>query len=125
MSTPSPPYFSVIIVGAGPTGLTMGNLLGMYDIDALILEHNAGLSECPKAISLDDEGLRICQAIRLSQHSTNPNLKPRYFTASNVSHVSVYSFSILSKHLNRAIQVLSSPFVLLEAFSKHSNARTC
>ncbi len=66
MSTPSPPYFSVIIVGAGPTGLTMGNLLGMYDIDALILEHNAGLSECPKAISLDDEGLRICQAMGLS-----------------------------------------------------------
>ncbi len=65
MSTPSPPYFSVIIVGAGPTGLTMGNLLGMYGIDALILERNAALSDCPKAISLDDEGLRICQSMGL------------------------------------------------------------
>jgi 3-(3-hydroxy-phenyl)propionate hydroxylase len=66
MSTPTPPYFSIIIVGAGPTGLTMGNLLGMFGIDVLILERNAGLSDYPKAISLDDEGLRICQAIGLS-----------------------------------------------------------
>jgi 3-(3-hydroxy-phenyl)propionate hydroxylase len=65
MSATSPPYFSIIIVGAGPTGLAMGNLLGMYGIDALILERNAGLSDCPKAISLDDEGLRICQSMGL------------------------------------------------------------
>jgi 3-(3-hydroxy-phenyl)propionate hydroxylase len=65
MSDPLP-YFSVIIVGAGPTGLTMGNLLGMYGIDALILERNPGLSDLPRAISLDDEGLRVCQAMGLS-----------------------------------------------------------
>jgi len=59
------PYFSVIIVGAGPTGLAAGNLLGMMGIDTLILERNAGLSEYPKAISIDDEGLRICQAMGL------------------------------------------------------------
>ena len=51
---------SVIIVGAGPTGLTAGNLLGMAGIDTLIIESNASLSDYPKAISLDDEGLRIC-----------------------------------------------------------------
>ena len=57
---------SVVIVGAGPTGLTAGNLLGMAGIDTLILERNASLSDYPKAISIDDEGLRICQAIGLS-----------------------------------------------------------
>jgi 3-(3-hydroxy-phenyl)propionate hydroxylase len=41
----------------------MGNLLGMFGIDVLILERNAGLSDLPRAISLDDEGLRICQAM--------------------------------------------------------------
>jgi 3-(3-hydroxy-phenyl)propionate hydroxylase len=65
MNTPSPPYFSIIIVGAGPTGLAMGNLLGLYGIDSLILERNAGLSDYPKAISIDDEGLRVCQAMGL------------------------------------------------------------
>lgn len=56
----------VIIVGAGPTGLTAGNLLGMAGIDTLIIESNTSLSDYPKAISLDDEGLRICQAMGLS-----------------------------------------------------------
>ena len=32
------PYFSIIIVGAGPTGLAMGNLLGIYGLDALLIE---------------------------------------------------------------------------------------
>ena len=64
-TTPSLPYASVIIVGAGPTGLAAGNLLGMMGIDTLILERNAGLSDYPKAISIDDEGLRICQAMGL------------------------------------------------------------
>lgn len=59
------PYFSVIVVGAGPTGLAAGNLLGMMGIDTLILERSAGLSEYPKAISIDDEGLRIFQAMGL------------------------------------------------------------
>jgi len=64
-------YVSIVIVGAGPTGLTMGNLLGMLGIDTLILERNAGPSDCPKAIALDDEILRICQAMDL----LNPVLK--------------------------------------------------
>ena len=58
-------YASVIIAGAGPTGLALGNLLGMAGIDTLILERNAGLSDFPKAIALDDEGLRVCQAMGL------------------------------------------------------------
>ena len=66
MNAPSPPYFSIVIVGAGPTGLTMGNLPGMFGIDVLILEHNAGSCDLPRAISLDDEDLRICQAMGLS-----------------------------------------------------------
>lgn len=59
------PFFSVIIVGAGPTGLAMGNLLGMYGIDALLLEEHTGLSESQKAIAIDDEGLRVFQAMGL------------------------------------------------------------
>src|SRR5690348_15374400 len=58
---------SVVIVGAGPTGLAAGNLLGLAGVDTLILEQNAILSDCPKAISIDDEGLRICQAMGLGK----------------------------------------------------------
>lgn len=64
----SRPRFSVVIVGAGPTGLALGNLLGAYGLDALLVERNAGLSMDPRAISLDDEGLRVCQALGLLEH---------------------------------------------------------
>ncbi len=56
---------SVVIVGAGPTGLAAANLLGQAGIDTLVLERNFGLSTFPKAIALDDEGLRICQSLGL------------------------------------------------------------
>lgn len=75
------PYFSIIIVGAGPTGLAMGNLLGTYGLDALIIERNATLSTFPKAISLDDEGLRVCQALGLAdavQGNLLANLEAHY-----------------------------------------------
>ena len=58
-------YVPIIIVGAGPIGLTLGNLLGGAGIETLILERNADLSTFPKAISIDDEGLRICQSLGL------------------------------------------------------------
>jgi 3-(3-hydroxy-phenyl)propionate hydroxylase len=61
----------VVIVGAGPTGLAAGNLLGVAGIPTLIIERNAGLSNIPKAIALDDEGLRICQAMGLSTAISN------------------------------------------------------
>ena len=58
---------SVVIVGAGPTGLAAANLLGMAGIQTLVLERNGGLSDCPKAITIDDEGLRVCQAMGLGE----------------------------------------------------------
>ncbi|MDQ2713711.1 MAG: bifunctional 3-(3-hydroxy-phenyl)propionate/3-hydroxycinnamic acid hydroxylase [Chloroflexota bacterium] len=58
---------AVIVVGAGPTGLTVSNLLGLAGIDTLLIERNAGLSAWPKAISIDDEGLRTCQALGLGR----------------------------------------------------------
>ena len=56
----------VIIVGAGPTGLMAANLLGQAGIDTLVIERHAGLSEEARAITIDDEGLRICQTIGLA-----------------------------------------------------------
>ncbi len=61
----SVPTGFVVIVGAGPTGLAAANLLGMAGIQTLVLERNADISDCPKAISIDDEGLRICQSMGL------------------------------------------------------------
>src|SRR5215472_2077549 len=58
-------FVPVVIIGAGPTGLTAANLLGQYGIEALLVERNDALSDLPRAITIDDEGLRICQALGL------------------------------------------------------------
>lgn len=57
---------AVVIVGAGPTGLAAANLLGQAGIETLLIERNADLCSYPRAISIDDEGLRICQAMGLA-----------------------------------------------------------
>ena len=51
----------VLIVGAGPVGLTAALLLAARGVDVLVVERRAKASDEPKAISLDDESLRTYQ----------------------------------------------------------------
>ena len=61
-----PGHTPVLIVGAGPTGLLAANLLGTYGVETLVVEQSAATSDLPKAILLDDEGLRALQAVGLA-----------------------------------------------------------
>jgi 3-(3-hydroxy-phenyl)propionate hydroxylase len=58
-------HYSVVIVGAGPTGLTLANLLGAQGIDVLLLERKSTTVDEPRAVSIDDESLRTMQAAGL------------------------------------------------------------
>ncbi|MBF6454567.1 bifunctional 3-(3-hydroxy-phenyl)propionate/3-hydroxycinnamic acid hydroxylase [Nocardia cyriacigeorgica] len=51
----------VVIVGLGPTGLTLANLLGRHGIDALVLEREPEYYGLARAVYTDDECLRIFQ----------------------------------------------------------------
>lgn len=51
----------VLVVGAGPTGLAVANLLAARGVRVLVVERNATTSDEAKAISLDDESLRSLQ----------------------------------------------------------------
>lgn len=55
----------VLIVGAGPTGLLLANLLGTMGVSTLIVEKNATTVLEPRAVSIDDESLRALQAASL------------------------------------------------------------
>ena len=55
----------VVIVGAGPTGLTLANILGLHGIRTLVIERNAATVGEPRAVSIDDESLRTMQYIDL------------------------------------------------------------
>jgi 3-(3-hydroxy-phenyl)propionate hydroxylase len=56
-----PSRIPIVIVGAGPTGLTLANLLGVYGISCLLVERNAVTVHEPRAVSIDDESLRSMQ----------------------------------------------------------------
>ena len=62
-----PTFVPALVVGAGPTGLLTANLLGTYGVETLVVERNATTSDLPKAILLDDEGLRAMQAVGLAE----------------------------------------------------------
>ncbi len=58
-------HWQVCIVGAGPTGLILANLLGAHGVRVLLLERQAGTVDEPRAVTIDDESLRTVQATGL------------------------------------------------------------
>ncbi|MFA6265889.1 MAG: bifunctional 3-(3-hydroxy-phenyl)propionate/3-hydroxycinnamic acid hydroxylase [Pseudolabrys sp.] len=55
-------HVPVVVVGAGPVGLAVANLLGQDGVDVLLVERNSTTVDHPRAIVLDDEGARTLQA---------------------------------------------------------------
>jgi 3-(3-hydroxy-phenyl)propionate hydroxylase len=61
--------YDVAIVGLGPTGATLANLLGAAGHSVLVLEKEAGIFPLPRAIHFDGEVLRILQAAGLREQA--------------------------------------------------------
>ncbi|KAF5710884.1 3-(3-hydroxy-phenyl)propionate hydroxylase [Fusarium mundagurra] len=77
----------IIIVGAGPVGLTLANHLGLSGVRVLVIEKLDQLIDYPRAIGIDDESLRLLQALQLVDHvipHTTPNHSMRFLTARGV-----------------------------------------
>ncbi|MFG1658235.1 bifunctional 3-(3-hydroxy-phenyl)propionate/3-hydroxycinnamic acid hydroxylase [Micromonospora chersina] len=55
----------MVIVGAGPTGLTAATLLAQYGVECLILERWESIYPQPRAVALDDEVHRILARLGL------------------------------------------------------------
>ena len=55
--------FDVVIVGLGPTGGTLANLLAMNNLSVLILEKESRVYNLPRAVHFDDEVMRVFQTI--------------------------------------------------------------
>jgi 3-(3-hydroxy-phenyl)propionate hydroxylase len=57
----------VIIVGAGPVGLTAATLLGQYGVHCLVLDRWEGVYPQPRAVHLDDEIYRIVARVGIAE----------------------------------------------------------
>jgi 3-(3-hydroxy-phenyl)propionate hydroxylase len=58
--------YDVAIVGYGPVGATLANLLARYGLSIAVVEQAAGIYDKPRAITLDHEALRVFQACGLA-----------------------------------------------------------
>ena len=59
--------YDVIIVGLGPTGGTLANLLALNGFSILILEREKDLYALPRAVHFDDEIMRVFQTIGITK----------------------------------------------------------
>ena len=57
----------IIIIGGGPTGLTLANLLGKMGVKIHLIEQNKETVNEPRAVSIDDESLRVFQSIGIKE----------------------------------------------------------
>lgn len=78
------PHASVAIVGAGPNGVALANLLGLYGVDTVVIEREREILEYPRAVGMDDEALRLFQTVQLAEPllaDMVPNVPLRMFRA--------------------------------------------
>lgn len=79
-----PTETDVAVVGAGPTGLLLANLLALQGVRVAVLEARSTLIDYPRGIGLDDESMRSMQAAGLAESvlaHVVPNQRLRYVTA--------------------------------------------
>ncbi|MFB7859828.1 bifunctional 3-(3-hydroxy-phenyl)propionate/3-hydroxycinnamic acid hydroxylase [Rhodococcus qingshengii] len=77
MTTPSPAHglpdevdqaYDVAVIGYGPTGVTAANLLGQQGLKVVVIERDSDIYSRARAISTDEEVLRIWQQIGLADN---------------------------------------------------------
>ena len=74
--------FDVAIIGYGPVGATLANLLGLCGLSAVVLEREQSVYHLPRAVSLDGEGMRLFQTLGLAE-----DLLPYVNVSRNIRHV--------------------------------------
>ncbi|MDI9913704.1 bifunctional 3-(3-hydroxy-phenyl)propionate/3-hydroxycinnamic acid hydroxylase [Rhodococcus sp. IEGM 1379] len=67
----------VLIVGAGPAGLMLANILGMYGKQVTVLEAMDALIDYPRGVGLDDESFRTIQTVGLVD-AIRPHTNPQH-----------------------------------------------
>lgn len=67
----------IVVVGAGPAGLMLANILGMYGRTVTVLESRDQLIDYPRGVGLDDESFRTIQTAGLVD-TVRPHTNPQH-----------------------------------------------
>ena len=89
---PRPEHHPVVIVGSGPIGLTLANLLGTMGVGCLLVERNLTTVQEPRAVSIDDESLRTMQAAGVVDEVLRfvvPGYGSHYYTPGGITFAKV------------------------------------
>ncbi|GAA3437049.1 bifunctional 3-(3-hydroxy-phenyl)propionate/3-hydroxycinnamic acid hydroxylase [Kutzneria kofuensis] len=70
-------HYDVAVVGYGPTGVTAANLLGALGLKVLVVERDAEVYARARAISTDEEVVRVWQGVGLADELTRDMLADR------------------------------------------------
>lgn len=84
--------FEVTIVGGGPNGVALANLLGRAGVRTLVLERSEEVLPYPRAVGMDDEALRVFQAAGLAEallRDMIQNVPLRYYNGRGVCFAEV------------------------------------
>ncbi|MFF3597285.1 bifunctional 3-(3-hydroxy-phenyl)propionate/3-hydroxycinnamic acid hydroxylase [Kitasatospora indigofera] len=90
---PEDSAYDVAVIGYGPTGVTAANLLGAMGLRVVVLERDAEIFTRARAISTDEEVVRIWQRTGLSER-----LKQDMLTERPVDFVDADGRTFLSAH---------------------------
>ena len=82
-SSSAAPQFDICIIGCGPVGAALANLLGMSGLRVVVLEREPSVYHLPRAVALDGEGMRLVQTMGLAEQ-----LLPLLSVSRNIRHVS-------------------------------------
>jgi 2-polyprenyl-6-methoxyphenol hydroxylase-like FAD-dependent oxidoreductase len=73
------PIADVIVVGLGPTGMSLAALLGQQGVQTVVLERYEGLYNLPRAAAFDDETMRTFQKLGVAEKMLpGTNVQDRY-----------------------------------------------
>jgi len=78
--------YDVAVCGAGPVGMTAAALLAARGLDVVVLERRSTTSDEPKAISIDDEALRVYQQAGIAAEVLSivvPGTGTRYYDSND------------------------------------------
>ena len=72
--------YDVAILGYGPTGATLGNLLAASGVSVLVVDKEAAMYHLPRAVHFDDEVMRVFQTVGIADDllkkvRVNPGMK--------------------------------------------------